>query len=296
MMIEPEHSIIPVHRQCELLDVARSSYYYRSERDDSYNIMLMKLVDEQYTRTPFYGVPKMTAWLRRQGHPINPKRIRRLMRLMGIQAIYPRPRLSVFRKEHKKYPYLLRGLPIDHPDQVWCADITYIRMLHGFVYLVAIMDWFSRYVLSWRLSTTLEPAFCIHALQETLEYARPEIFNSDQGIQFTNQEFTDILLNAGIKISMDGRGRVYDNIFVERLWRTVKYEEVYLHDYRTVSEARILLSNYFYFYNTERIHEALNYRTPYEVYFDKEPSTTITRRASITMHLKEPCFLSRQWG
>jgi putative transposase len=291
IMIEPEHPMIPVCRQCELLDVARSSYYYRSNRDDSYNVMLMNLIDEQYIRTPFYGVPKMTAWLRRQGHQINPKRIRRLMRLMGIEAIYPKPRLSISSKEHLKYPYLLRGLTIDHPNQVWCTDITYIRMLHGFVYLVAIMDWFSRYILSWRLSTTLETAFCTDALQEALEHACPEIFSSDQGVQFTSQEFTDILLNAGIKISMDGRGRVYDNIFVERLWRTVKYEEVYLHDYRTVSEARSLLSSYFHFYNTERIHEALNYRTPYEVYYDKE-HLPLTDQASYSMHLKQPCFLS----
>jgi len=283
--------MIPVYRQCKLLDLARSSYYYRSDRDDSYNVMLMNLLDEQYTKTPFYGVPKMTAWLRRQGHQINPKRIRRLMRLMGIEAIYPKPRLSKSHKEHIKYPYLLRGLIIDHPNQVWCVDITYIRMLHGFVYLVAIMDWFSRYVLSWKLSTTLETAFCTEALQEALEHACPEIFNSDQGIQFTSQGFTDSLLNAGIRISMDGRGRVYDNIFVERLWRTVKYEEVYLHDYRTVSEARSLLSIYFHFYNTERLHETLGYLTPYEVYYDKEPLIPVTRQA-YSMHLKQPYFLS----
>jgi len=291
MLIETENSMIPVYRQCKLLDLARSSYYYRSDRDDSYNVMLMNLLDEQYTKTPFYGVPKMTAWLRRQGHQINPKRIRRLMRLMGIEAIYPKPRLSKSHKEHIKYPYLLRGLIIDHPNQAWCVDITYIRMLHGFVYLVAIMDWFSRYVLSWELSTTLETAFCTEALQEALEHACPEIFNSDQGIQFTSQEFTDSLLNAGIRISMDGRGRVYDNIFVERLWRTVKYEEVYLHDYRTVSEARSLLSIYFHFYNTERLHETLGYLTPYEVYYDKEPLIPVTRQA-YSMHLKQPYFLS----
>ena len=292
MLIETENSMIPVYRQCDLLGLARSSYYYRSDRDDSYNVMLMNLLDEQYTRTPFYGVPKMTAWLRRQGHQINPKRIRRLMRLMGIEAIYPKPRLSKSHKEHIKYPYLLRGLTIDHPDQAWCVDITYIRMLHGFVYLVAIMDWFSRYVLSWKLSTTLETAFCTEALQEALENGCPEIFNSDQGIQFTSQEFTSILLNDGIKISMDGRGRFYDNIFVERLWRTVKYEEVYLHDYQTVSEARSLLSLYFHFYNTERLHETLGYLTPYEVYYDKEPLIPITKQASYSMHLKQPCFLS----
>ena len=214
------------------------------------------------------------------------------MRLMGIEAIYPKPRLSKVNKEHIKYPYLLRGLTIDHPNQVWCVDITYIRMLRGFVYLVAIMDWYSRYVLSWKLSTTLETEFCIQALRESLEHACPEIFNSDQGSQFTSQEFTSILLNAGIKISMDGRGRLYDNIFVERLWRTVKYEEIYLHDYRTVSEARSLLSNYFHFYNTERIHESLGYLTPHEVYYDKKPLKPITGQASCSVHLKQPYFLS----
>jgi len=214
------------------------------------------------------------------------------MRLMGIEAIYPKKRLSQSHKEHMKYPYLLRGLIIDHPDQVWCVDITYIRMLQGFVYLVAIMDWFSRYVLSWKLSTTLETAFCTEALQEALDNASPEIFNSDQGVQFTSQEFTSILHSEGIKISMDGHRRVYDNIFVERLWRTVKYEEVYLHDYRTVSEARLLLSSYFHFYNTERIHESLGYLTPHEVYYDEGPLMAETEQASYSMHLKQPCFLS----
>jgi len=292
MLIEPEGSMIPVCRQCELLDLARSSYYYRSCKDDSYNIMLTNLIDEQYTKTPFYGVPKMTAWLRRQGHQINPKRTRRLMRLMNIEAIYPKKRLSESHKEHMKYPYLLRGLTIDHPNQVWCVDITYIRMLHGFVYLVAIMDWFSRYVLSFKLSTMLETAFCTEALQEALDNACPEIFNSDQGVQFTSQEFTNILHSEGIKISMDGHGRVYDNIFVERLWRTVKYEEVYLHDYRTVSEARSLLSDYFHFYNTERIHQSLGYLTPHEVYYDEGPLMAKAEQASYSMHLKQPCFLS----
>jgi len=292
MLIEPEGSMIPIYRQCELLDLARSSYYYCSCKDDSYNVMLTNLIDEQYTRTPYYGVPKMTAWLRRQGHQINPKRIRRLMRLMGIEAIYPKQQLSQSHKEHVKYPYLLRGLIIDHPNQVWCVDITYIKMLHGFVYLVAIMDWFSRYVLSWKLSTTLETAFCTEALQEALEHPSPKIFNSDQGVQFRGQEFTSILLSKGIKISMDGHRRVYDNIFVERLLRTVKYEEVYLHDYRTVSEARLLLSDYFHFYNTERIHESLGYLTPHEVYHGEEALLAKTEQASYSMHLKQPCFLS----
>jgi putative transposase len=270
-MIEPRQKIISVARQCELLNLSRSSYYYVSEKDDRYNQLLMNLIDAQFTNTPFYGVPKMTAWLRRQGHPVNQKRIRRLMRLMGLEAIYPKPRLSNANPEHKKHPYLIRNMIIDHPDQVWCADITYIRMRQGFVYLVAIMDWYSRYVLAWEISITLDAAFCINALKRALDLSRPEIFNTDQGVQFTSAEFVRILENEDIRISMDGRGRAYDNIFVERLWRTVKYEEVYLHQYTTVSDARRNLEIYFHFYNTERIHEALDYRTPYEIYFKEPP-------------------------
>jgi len=263
--------VIPISRQCELLGLSRSSYYYCSRRDESYNRRLMGLIDEQFTRAPFYGVSKMTAWLRLQGHSVNHKRVRRLMRRMGLEAIYPKPRLSQGSPGHKKYPYLLKNLTIDHPDQVWCADLTYIRMQHGFVYLMAVMDWSSRYVLSWEISTTLDASFCIRALEDALSFSRPEIFNTDQGVQFTSAEFTRVLSEAGIRISMDGRGRVYDNIFVERLWRTVKYEEVYLHQYTTVSEARRSLARYFRFYNMERLHEALGYRTPYEVYFKEPP-------------------------
>jgi len=270
-MIEPNSKVIPLSRQCELLGLSRSSYYYFSRRDESYNRHLMDLIDEQFTRTPFYGVSKMTAWLRLQGHPVNRKRVRRLMRWMGLEAIYPKPRLSQGHPGHKKYPYLLKDLTIDHPDQVWCTDLTYIRMQHGFVYLVAVMDWYSRYVLSWEISTTLDASFCVRTLEESLSSSRPEIFNTDQGVQFTSAEFTKVLSAAGIRISMDGRGRVYDNIFVERLWRTVKYEEVYLHQYTTVSEARRSLERYFRFYNMERLHEALGYRTPYEVYFKEQP-------------------------
>jgi len=283
--------MIPVYRQCEMLGLARSSYYYQSEKDGSYNHLLMNLIDEQFTKTPFYGVPKMTAWLNLQGHAVNHKRVRRLMRLMGMEAIYPKKRLSKPAPEHKKYPYLLRSLKIDHPDHVWGTDITYIRMHPGFLYLVAIMDWFSRYVLAWELSITLDTAFCVQALQKALQIARPEIFNTDQGAQFTSQEFIGRLENTDIRISMDGRGRVYDNIFVERLWRTVKYEEVYLHDYRTVSEARYCLATYFQFYNTERIHENLGYRTPYDVYFGK-PFNLNHVQAYQSMHLKHAHFLS----
>jgi putative transposase len=265
--VEAANTMITVSRQCELLGLNRSSYYYRSERDDSYNEYLMRLIDEQYTKTPFFGVPKMTAWLCRQGHWVNEKRIRRLMRLMGLFAIYPKPRLSKSYPEPKKYPYLLKGVTIDHSDQVWCSDITYIRLLHGFVYLVVIMDWFSRYILSWELSITLEKEFCLDALNRALFISKPEVFNSDQGSQYTSEDFIDILKKEDVRISMDGRGRLYDNIFVERLWRTVKYEEVYLHDYLSVSVARERLAYYFDFYNTERPHASLGYRTPQEVYY-----------------------------
>lgn len=289
-MIEPRHETISITRQCELLRLSRSSYYYVSDRDDSYNQLLMKRIDEQFTKTPFYGVPKMTVWLRRQGHPVNPKRVRRLMRLMGLEAVYPKPRLSKALAEHKKYPYLLKDLVIDHPDQVWCADMTYIRMLHGFVYLTVIMDWYSRYILSWEISTTMDATFCVSALDQALELSRPEIFNTDQGSQFTSTDFIKRLEEQQVRISMDGRGRAYDNIFVERLWRTVKYEEVYLHQYTMVSDARRGLDKYFLFYNMERMHESLGYRTPYEVYV-KERLNLNPVQANI-MHQIPPTFLS----
>jgi len=207
--------------------------------ESALNQELMRLIDEQYTRTPFYGSPRMTAHLRRQGFGINPKRVRRLMRRMGLEAVGPKPRLSRANKKHRKYPYLLRDLDIRRPDQVWCSDITYIRLSGGFVYLTAVMDWHTRYVLSWELSNTLDASFCVSALERALGRSKPEIFNSDQGSQFTGGEFTGRLKSAGIRISMDGRGRVFDNIFVERLWRTVKYEEVYLKDYRTAAVAGV---------------------------------------------------------
>lgn len=289
-MIESGYAMISVSRQCELLNLLRSSYYYASERDESYNQLLMNRIDEQFTKTPFYGVPKMTVWLRRQGYPVNPKRVRRLMRLMGLEAIYPKPRLSKASPEHKKYPYLLKNLVIDRPDRVWCADLTYIRMLHGFVYLVVVMDWYSRFVLAWEISTTLGTAFCISALYESLEISRPEIFNTDQGVQFTSSDFINILTKNDIQISMDGRGRVYDNIFVERLWRTVKYEEVYLNQYTMVSDARRSLGKYFLFYNMERIHESLGYRTSYEVYVKERLNPKPVQ--AVNMHHIQPTFLS----
>lgn len=266
--IEPDHKEIPVYRQCDLLGLARSSLYYRPCRDTEYNEQLMRMLDEQYLQTPCYGVGKMTQWLRRQGHQVNPKRVRRLLRKMGLEAIYPHPKRNVSQsdQEHKIYPYLLRDVTITRPNQVWSTDITYIRMYHGWVYLTAVIDWFSRYVLSWEVSITMEADFCVSALEKSLNQGLPEIFNTDQGSQFTSTEFTGVLTKKGIRISMDGRGRVFDNIFVERLWRSVKVEEVYLRDYQTVAEAVWGLGRYFAFYNHERLHQALGYRTPAEVY------------------------------
>jgi len=269
MAVEADNAEISVARQCELLCLPRSSLYYRSCRDDAEDQELMRLLDEQYLRTPFYGVARMTEFLRRGGHGVNPKRVRRLLRRMGLEAIYPKRRVSLSRsdKGFKRYPYLLKGLAVVRPDQVWAADITYVRMYRGWAYLVAILDWFSRYVVAWEVSVTLEAEFCLTALERALATGRrPEIFNSDQGGQFTSEGFRGLLEAAGVRISMDGRGRVFDNIFVERLWRTVKYEEVYLRDYQTVAEARLGLGRYFGFYNDQRPHQSLDYRTPAEAY------------------------------
>lgn len=265
--IDPEHQRLTVGRQCELLGLARSSYYYLAVPESAENLHYLRLLDEEYTRHPFYGVPKMTFWLRELGYGVGPKRVRRLLRQMGLMAVYPKPYLSLNALEHRRFPYLLRGLLIERPNQVWSADITYIRLRTGFVYLVAILDWYSRYVLAWELSISLEVAFCLAALERALAEQRPEIFNTDQGVQFTSQQFQAPLLAAQVRLSMDGRGRVFDNIFVERLWRSVKYEEVYLKDYEDVPAARHGLSYYFAFYNTERFHQALTYRTPQNVHF-----------------------------
>ena len=266
-MIEPGHNQISILRQCELLELARSSFYYEPARESQENLLLMRLIDEQFTRYPFYGSPRMTAWLRNEGYPVNHKRVERLMQLMGIQAIYPKPRTSCSKADNRVYPYLLRDVRIRRVNQVWSTDITYIRMRQGFLYLVAILDWFSRYVVSWQISNTLDTSFCLVALEEALEQGRPEIFNSDQGSQFTSRDFTGRLERAGISISMDGRGRVFDNIFVERLWRSVKYEEIFLKDYDEVRDAEQGLRNYFDFYNQERLHQSLKYRTPASVYY-----------------------------
>jgi len=258
-----------VWRQCKLMGLARSSYYYEPCGESEYNRSLMKLIDELYTEHPSLGSPKVTKLLRNMGHEVNHKRIERLMRVMGLAAVYPKPRTSIPDAAARKYPYLLAGLAIERPDQVWATDITYIRMRTGFAYLAAIMDWYSRYVLSWRLSIFIDAAFCVEALEEALSRGWPEIFNSDQGAQFTSEAFTKPLLDRSVAISMDGRGRYMDNIFVERLWRSVKYEEVYLKDYADVWEAEREISRYLRWYNEVRPHQALGYATPAQVYFDR---------------------------
>jgi putative transposase len=266
--VEPDNDALTIQRQCELLGLTRSAWYYQPKPEDPEDLRLMNLMDEQYLRTPFFGVLRMKEWLEREYKLIvNPKRVRRLLRKMGLMAVYPKPNLSKPAPGHKIYPYLLRGLDINRPNQVWSTDITYIRLAGGFVYLVAIMDWYSRYVLAWSVSPTLDGAFCLDALDEALRlYGKPDIFNSDQGCQFTSVEFTDRLKAEGIQISMDGRGRALDNIFVERLWRSVKYEDIYLHDYATVSAVIVGLKIYFEFYNVKRQHQSLDYRTPQEAY------------------------------
>jgi putative transposase len=267
-LVEPGHAQLSLRQQCQLLGLPRSSLYYSAQPVDEEDLALMRLLDEQYLRTPFYGVRRMTQWLREEEWTVNQKRVRRLLRLMGLEAIYPRPRLSEASAEHRKYPYLLKDLTIDRPGQVWSTDITFIPMNQGWLYLTAVLDWFSRYVLSWRLSNTLDSLFCLEALQEALAgHGHPEIFNSDQGVQFTCTAFTGTLEREGIAIGMDGRGRALDNVFVERLWRTVKYEEVYLKGYRDGQEAHQGLSRYFPFYNQQRSHQSLDYLTPAAVYF-----------------------------
>jgi putative transposase len=265
-LIDVGHAQLSLRRQCQLLGLVRSSFYYEPRPDSAEDLFLMRLLDELYTRYPFYGIRRMTAWLQQQGHIVNHKRVQRLLRLLGLMAIYPGPQLSAPAPGHRLYPYLLRGVKIERVNQVWSSDITYVRLTGGFVYLVAVIDWFSRYVLAWELSVTLDSHFCVSALERALLRGRPEVFNTDQGAQFTSLAFTERLLERGIRLSMDGRGRALDNIFVERLWRTVKYEDIYLNDYGSVAEARGGLSRYFCFYNDERLHQSLNYRSPAAVY------------------------------
>jgi putative transposase len=274
-MIE-ENTEPSVRRQCELLRVSRSGFYYEPEPTSAEELELMRCIDELHLKWPFYGSRKLALELKVQGHDVNRKRVQRLMRLMSLEAMAPKPDTSRPAPEHLKYPYLLRGLRIFRPDQVWATDITYIPLQNGFAYLVAIMDWYSRRVLAWRVSNTLDTGFCLEALQEAFDkFGRPDIFNTDQGSQFTADDFTSLLRSRGVKISMDGKGRCIDNIFVERLWRSLKYEEVYLHAYESVAEARVGIGRYFEFYNRERRHQGLNYETPDAVYRE-----TVTKTAA----------------
>jgi len=255
-----------IQKQCHLLSVSRSTYYYepRPEKDNTFEIM--NLLDEEHTKRPFYGVRKMTEFINRSGYKAGTDRVRSLLRRMGLEAICPKRNLSLRRKDHKVYPYLLRGVKITRPNQVWSTDITYVRLMEGFAYLVAIIDWYSRYVISWNMSNTADVDLCVEALEESLKYGKPDIFNTDQGSQFTSSKFTSKLKDNKIKISMDGRGMMFDNIFIERLWRTVKYEDIYIKGYETIPEARKGLKEYFKFYNNERYHQSLDYKTPWEYY------------------------------
>ena len=267
--IEPSHPRLSIARQCALLGLPRASYYrgLGGGEETAENLQLMRLIDEEYTRHPFYGSRQMRNWLRRQGYKVTRKRVQRLMRKMGLVSVAPKPNTSRRAPAHQIYPYLLRGLEIPRANQVWCADITYIRLAKGFVHLTAVMDWHSRYVLAWEVSVTMEEGFCVSALQSALRrHGRPEIFNTDQGAQFTGQAFTGVLKEAQVAISMDGKGRAMDNIMVERLWRSVKYEEIYLKDYASVAELVAALRAYFAFYNDERPHQSHDGLTPAQVY------------------------------
>jgi len=266
-LVDRADPVLSIVAQCRLLKIARSTLYYRPAPVSEDDLAVMRRLDELYLATPFYGTRRMVAVLRREGWSVNRKRVRRLMRLMGLEAIYQKPNTSRRQPEHKVYPYLLRGLPIEQPNQVWCADITYIPMAKGFVYLVAVMDWFSRRVLAWRLSITMETDFCVEALQEAMaRHGQPEIFNTDQGVQFTSAGFLDELQTRGVRISMDGRGRFLDNIFIERLWRSLKYEDIFIKAYETVTAVRAGVDGWLTFYNDQRPHQALGYLTPRAVY------------------------------
>jgi putative transposase len=262
---------LSVRRQCELLGLCRSGLYYQPAGESEANLRSMRLIDEQYLRTPSYGSRRMAAHLTARGEQANRKRVQRLMRIMGLEAIYPRPRTTTRDPDHKIYPYLLRDVTIDRCDQVWSTDVTYLPLEGGYMFLAAVIDRHSRFVLSWRLSNTLDGRFCPEALEAALGGGRPEIFNTDQGSQFTARAFTGRLEEAGVAVSMDGRGRALDNVFVERLWRSLKYEEVYLKAYRNVREMEAGLVGWFTFYNDERPHQGLGYRTPAEVYFGAKP-------------------------
>ncbi len=270
-MVEPNHSNISLNRQLQLLDLPKSSYYYKKTLISSEDLRLLRIIDEEYTRHPFLGSRRMCAYLQRLGHVVNRKRMQKYYRILAIEAIYPKPKLSKKAPENKIYPYLLRGLPIDKCNKVWSTDITYIRLPKGFIYLVAIIDWYSRFVLDWDLSTSLEADFCIETLSRVLSANTNvcDIFNTDQGSQFTSIGFTKLLLDKQIKISMDGKGRALDNIIVERLWRNVKYECVYLHEFASIKQARDQIAEYFEYYNHGRQHQSLSYNTPFDVYSGK---------------------------
>lgn len=278
--IEPDHPDLSISRQCELVSVNRSTFYREPAPETALNLLLMRLIDEQFLETPWYGSRQMTRHLRREGHGVGRKRVRRLMRKMGLVPIYQRPRTTVPNPEHRIYPYLLRDLTINRPNQVWCTDITYIPMRRGFLYLVAVMDWSTRKVLSWRVSNTIDVGFCVEALEEAMtRFGKPEIFNSDQGSQFTSPRFTAVLSAAGVRISMDGRGRWMDNVFIERLWRSLKYECVYLYAFETGSELRTGLTKWINYYNARRPHSRLSGQTPDEVYastgYEDRPPTRL---------------------
>jgi putative transposase len=268
-LIEPRNDLISQRTQCELLGISRSGLYYEPRLPDKETLLLMRAIDEEYLKHPFYGRRRMTIAMRERGFLVGQKKVRSAMQKMGLEAIYPKPNLSTSNKEHKKFPYLLRDLIVDRPNQAWAGDITYIPLRIGFGYLFAIIDWFSRYVIDWELSNLLETDFCLKALERGLLKKKPEIFNTDQGVQFTSNQFTGCLENGGIQISMDGKGRALDNIFVERLWRSVKYEEIYPKGYERLKEVRQGLKKYFEFYNKKRPHQGLGYRTPAEVYYGK---------------------------
>lgn len=270
-MVEPKHAKLSIVRQCELVSISRSSFYFTGKGESPLNLKLMRLIDEQFLQTPFYGSRQMTRYLHRWGYSVGRKRVRRLMRLLGLSAVYQAPKTSVKHPQHKVYPYLLRGLTINRPNQVWCADITYIPMQRGFLYLVAIMDWHSRRVLAWRLSNTMDASFCVEALEEAIaKFGPPQVFNTDQGSQFTSLEWVEPFKQAGVQISMDGKGRWMDNVFIERLWRSMKYECVYLHAWDTGSETRKGIKKWIDFYNSKRPHSTLAGRTPDEAYNGRE--------------------------
>lgn len=266
--MDKEHKSLSVRNQCELLGLNRSTLYYEAVEPAAETLELMMLIDKIFLKHPYCGARRIRELLKRTGKHVTRKRIRRLMKLMGLETLYRKPRTSKANPEHKIYPYLLKGLDIDHPNHVWASDLTYIPMARGFIYLVAVMDWHSRYIISWRLSNTMEADFCVEALKDGLSRATPEIFNTDQGSQFTSEDFVGAIKGAGAQVSMDGRGRYLDNIFVERLWRSLKYEEVYLNPYENIKQARESISRWIDFYNNGRPHQALDYRTPAEVYFN----------------------------